>query len=264
MACIRSALALTAVALFLGCSLGVDAHGYPPRTFIIGGEQGWSNGYSNFTEWQQTTSLRVGDIVVFKYQWPHAVSRFRTQNQFIACNEAQGTLISPYFGFNVTSFGTRLINITVTSRPQYFFCNTGDHCTLGMKVKIKAQAKKDTLPAPAPLTAAPGHTPLIWVEGGYDNANTTVWMANVGRKLKVGAKVEFVFKCCHNVFQFKNKTAYEACDFTGATYLGASPDTLDSPPIPNYKPVVVTKKRTPQYFGCAKQYHCFSGMKVMI
>eukprot|EP01001_Neometanema_parovale_P011055 NODE_7295_length_777_cov_44.279817_g7054_i0.p1 GENE.NODE_7295_length_777_cov_44.279817_g7054_i0~~NODE_7295_length_777_cov_44.279817_g7054_i0.p1 ORF type:complete len:188 (+),score=65.55 NODE_7295_length_777_cov_44.279817_g7054_i0:103-666(+) len=64
----------------------------------------------------------------------------------------------------------------------------------------------------------------------------------------------------HTVHQFASVTAYNACDFTGATELKASTvGTTAAPGSYTYTAAAGT-----HYFGCATAGHCASGQKIEV
>ena len=55
---------------------------------------------------------------------------------------------------------------------------------------------------------------VAWTIKAYDDMQVTD-----------GCKVTFTYTSAHNLYEFASAAAYDACDFTGATELGASGPT---------------------------------------
>ena len=99
-------------------------------------------------------------------------------------------------------------------------------------------------PSPSSSTTGTATTTLTW----------TIPMAPQDRTLPNG-NYEFVWTGTHNVYAFNDKEAYDTCDFTRATLVGA------------VSPVVVRASSQPtgtMYYGCEVSGHCGAGQKIAI
>ena len=70
---------------------------------------------------------------------------------------------------------------------------------------------------------------------------------------KKPAALIFKWKGYHNVFKFKDKTAFDNCDFSGAENLGDKSGVK-----------FTTKKAGTYYFGCEVGAHCKYGQKLAV
>ena len=68
--------------------------------------------------------------------------------------------------------------------------------------------------------------------------------------VKSGEVLKFEWTGGHNVYQMKDKATFDACDFTGATNLGAT------------SPVYHTMGADTTYFACQVGLHCKNGQKL--
>ena len=68
--------------------------------------------------------------------------------------------------------------------------------------------------------------------------------------VKSGEVLKFVWSGGHNVYQMKDKAAFDACDFSGGTNLGAA------------SPVYHTMGAATTYFACKVGSHCSIGQKL--
>ena len=93
----------------------------------------------------------------------------------------------------------------------------------------------------APVTPS---TSINWVKGFSGKADDQTMDVKSGEVLK------FVWTGGHNVYQMKDKAAFDACDFTAATNLGAT------------SPVYHTMGAATTYFACKVGAHCNSGQKL--
>ena len=71
---------------------------------------------------------------------------------------------------------------------------------------------------------------------------------------EVGDVVTFTYSASHDVWQFNDEAAFEACDFSSATMLA---DKRDSP-------FDVTVTSPSMFIGCSVGSHCRSGQKVVL
>jgi len=120
----------------------------------------------------------------------------------------------------------------------------------------EAFGKAEACAAPATPTSAPTLAPtmaytLDWNAGFADtNARAATY--------KAGTKLTFSWtggSNSHNVVLMTGKAAFDSCDFTGGTNLGAS------------SPVTYTISREatqPLYFACSVGSHCNSGQKLAV
>ena len=85
---------------------------------------------------------------------------------------------------------------------------------------------------------------------GMSTKEQSVALKTDGKKAAVLA---FKWSGYHNVFQFKDKTAFLKCDFTGAKDLGDKSGVK-----------FTTRKAGTYYFGCEVYGHCQYGQKLMV
>lgn len=80
------------------------------------------------------------------------------------------------------------------------------------------------------------------------------------QKLSVfdGDMVEFLWKGTHNVYQMKDKTAFDACDFVGSTPVGNTFGTS------GVREVISSGDGTIHYFACKVGSDCSGGQKLAI
>ena len=71
--------------------------------------------------------------------------------------------------------------------------------------------------------------------------------------MSVGDTVKFTWSGTHNVYKMASKTAYDNCDFTGATNQGST-----SPVAVSISEAGVT------YYACKVGSHCQANQKIMI
>ena len=93
----------------------------------------------------------------------------------------------------------------------------------------------------APVTPS---TSINWVKGFSGKAEDQTMDVKSGEVLK------FVWTGGHNVYLMKDKAAFDGCDFTAATNLGAT------------SPVLHTMGAATTYFACKVGAHCNSGQKL--
>ena len=85
---------------------------------------------------------------------------------------------------------------------------------------------------------------IPWTKGFSGKAEDQTMAVNNGDVLK------FVWAGNHNVYQMKDKATFDACDFAGATNLGAA------------SPVYTTMGAATTYFACKVGSHCSNGQKL--
>ena len=103
--------------------------------------------------------------------------------------------------------------------------------------------------SPAPSAAGVIHVP--WLAGfGTDAAA----VAARSKAAHVGDSLHFMWggTTVHNVYMMANKAAFDSCDFTGATNLGA------------VSPIAYTLTELPTYFACQIPGHCAAGQKLAV
>ena len=112
----------------------------------------------------------------------------------------------------------------------------------------------------AALTAATGNTWTVGGETSYWNGCCT---ANYGLTVTVGDKLSFGYGASHNVWQMASETAYNDCNFTGATELAGTTHGGGSGNEPNlYEAVVTTAGQL--FIACKIGVHCTGNQKVTI
>merc|ERR1719478_1687626 len=99
-------------------------------------------------------------------------------------------------------------------------------------------------PTPPPTVA----TRAVDWNAGFSDADKRKMSANTGDKLK------FSWTGGHNVYLMASKAAFDACNFTGGTNLGAT------------SPVSYTVPQSSEkiYFGCEVGMHCSAGQKLAV
>ena len=112
----------------------------------------------------------------------------------------------------------------------------------------------------AALTAATGTT---WTVGGDTNYWNGCCAANYGLTVTVGDKLSFGYSAAHNVYRMASETAYNDCDFTGATELASTSHGGGSGSTPNLYEAVVSSAGT-LYIACQVSSHCQYNQKVTI
>ena len=118
----------------------------------------------------------------------------------------------------------------------------------------RCDASSDTGSASAPLPAPPTTpttptTPTVehsipWTKGLSGKAEDQTMAVKSGEVLK------FVWSGGHNVYQMKDKAAFDSCDFSGGTNLGGA------------SPVLHTMGAATTYFACKVGSHCSNGQKL--
>eukprot|EP00966_Prymnesium_polylepis_P024990 576154-Prymnesium_polylepis.1 len=82
--------------------------------------------------------------------------------------------------------------------------------------------------------------------------------------IEVGDKLSFMYSEHHNVYLMASQTAYDSCDFTGATALALeSQGGLTSSTTPNLYEAVATSAGT-LYIACQVGSHCAAGQKITV
>jgi len=92
--------------------------------------------------------------------------------------------------------------------------------------------------------------------------NWTIGFSEVEEHQKLlvldGDMVEFLWKGIHNVYQMKDKTAFDACDFVGSKPVGKTFETS------GVRQVIKSADGTIHYFACKVGSHCFGGQELAI
>merc|ERR1711865_359684 len=103
-------------------------------------------------------------------------------------------------------------------------------------------------------TRSPTHSPTLtlsridWTAGFSDPSARQMPAA-------CGSRISFEWSGAHNVYSFPSSTAFEACDFSGATLIGQqSPVMFD----------IDDSVTGTLYFGCSVSSHCSMGQKVAL
>ena len=99
-------------------------------------------------------------------------------------------------------------------------------------------------PVPPPSTGGGAPTSVIWTKGFSGRAEDQTM------DVKSGEVLEFEWKGAHNVYRMQDKAAFDACDFSTATKLGA------------VSPLLHTMGTATTYFACNVGAHCNSGQKL--
>lgn len=99
-------------------------------------------------------------------------------------------------------------------------------------------------PVIPPTTGGGASTSVIWTKGFSGRAEDQTM------DVKSGEVLEFEWKGTHNVYRMQDKAAFDACDFSTATKLGAA------------SPLLHTMGTATTYFACNVGAHCNSGQKL--
>jgi len=167
-----------------------------------------------------STSVDVGEPVTFVYSTSHDVWQFNDFSAYEACDFGRATQLADR--------GDSPFTVNAPAGNSYYGCDVGSHCINGNQ--------KIELVAPALKSAA---QTIQWSTGsGY--ASTSV---------AVGEPVTFVYSSSHDVWQFADFAAYQACDFGRATNLGGRTDS----------PFTVNAPAGNTYYGCDVGSHCING-----
>jgi len=170
-----------------------------------------------------STDVAVGEDVTFVYSTSHDVWQFDDFAAYEACDFGRATQIADR--------GDSPFTVSAPAGNSYYGCDVGSHCSSGNQ-KIELVAPTSTLKSAMAQE-------ISWSTGsGY--ASTSV---------SEGEEVTFVYSSSHDVWQFDDFNAYQACDFGRATQIadrGDSPFTLAAP-------------AGNSYYGCDVGSHCSSG-----
>merc|ERR1711990_106044 len=206
---------------YIGCSKGSYCRN--GQKVAINGAK--SKAVSN-VDWKVTSydgvTAAAGDSVVFTYSSSHDVYEFSDKAAFDACDFGSATLLG----------GTRDSPYTLeVTGTHYIGCSKGSHCRNGQKVAINGA--KSLIKASYSVD---------WKVADYDDISATS-----------GDTVSFSYSSSHDVYEFNDKAAYDACDFSSATLIGGTRDS----------PVDFAVTGT-AYLGCSKGSHCRNGQKIAI
>merc|ERR1711871_115578 len=116
-------------------------------------------------------------------------------------------------------------------------------------------------PPPPPPAPTPSPTPAtLYVDGA-----TGTWSVQQYPKVnaKIGDKVVFKYSSAHNVYEMATKSAYDKCDFTGATELASTSQGGGSGALPNQY-IYQCKTQGDTYIACQVGSHCVAGQKVVV
>ena len=108
--------------------------------------------------------------------------------------------------------------------------------------------------AAATTTVTIGTSPQFWSAMNQNPSSYSV---------AVGDKLSFKYSNYHNVYLMASETAYNDCDFTGATELASTSHGGGSGSTPNQYEAVVSSAGT-LYIACEVSGHCDAGQKVTI
>jgi len=211
---------------FLGCSVGSHCSRSGQKIKVSAAKSTKSD---TSVSWSATSYnnivASVGDTITLTYSSSHDVYEFANEAAFDACDFSSATLLG---GSRDSPFV-----YTVTSGDAYLGCSVGSHCSRsGQKIKISGAAK-----------SAKADSSVSWSATSYNDVTASV-----------GDVITFTYSSSHDVLEFPDKAAFDACDFSNAVLLG---DTRDSP----YEYVV----NGTAYLGCSKGSHCSrSGQKIAI
>ena len=138
--------------------------------------------------------------------------------------------------------------------PEYTDLSAGVDCSMAT-VSAGACGAEDhgahDHPTTSPDPSANGLTHVQWLAGfGTDAAA----VAARSKTAHVGDSLHFMWggDNAHNVHMMANKAAFDSCDFTGATNLGA------------VSPVEYKLTALPTYFACQIPGHCAAGQKLAV
>jgi hypothetical protein len=117
-------------------------------------------------------------------------------------------------------------------------CAADATCTAGVNTACVATANTVCNPS------TPFNHSIPWTKGFSGKAEDQTMPVKSGEVLK------FVWTGGHNVYQMKDKAAFDACDFSGGTNLGGA------------SPVYHTMGAATTYFACKVGAHCLNGQKL--
>jgi len=181
-------------------------------------EISWSTG-SGYA----STAVAEGEAVTFTYSSSHDVWQFDDFNAYQACDFGRATQIADR--------GDSPFTLLAPAGNSYYGCDVGSHCSSGnQKIELVAPSKLQTVKRAIDINWATG--------SGYASTSASV-----------GEDVTFTYSSSHDVWQFDDFAAYEACNFRSATKIadrGDSPFTIQAAPGNSY-------------YGCDVGSHCSSG-----
>ena len=133
-------------------------------------------------------------------------------------------------------------------------CAARSTCTTGVNTTCVATANTVCNP-PTPFDHS-----IPWTKGFSGKAEDQTMSVKNGEVLK------FVWTGGHNVYLMKDKAAFDACDFSGGTYLGwlleGDVDVAYHTMGEDYDDSNEEKDATTQYFACKVGAHCLNGQKL--
>merc|ERR1711907_376626 len=116
-------------------------------------------------------------------------------------------------------------------------------------------------PTAAPIPTAAPTTATLLVGDSSATWSTGITYATVAAAL--GDTVVFEYSASHDVYHMASSTAYDSCDFTGATMLASASQGGGSGSYPNsYSYTCSTTGNV--YVACSVGSHCSAGQKVQI
>jgi hypothetical protein len=107
-----------------------------------------------------------------------------------------------------------------------------------------AYAKRGWTPPPCPAAGLQQHS-INWNAGFTDSAARA-------KKAKIGDLLTFSWSGMHDVYVLSSKGAFDSCDLTNATKIGAA------------SPTKYTISSLPVYFACQVGAHCKAGQKLAV
>ncbi|KAG5525900.1 hypothetical protein RHGRI_032260 [Rhododendron griersonianum] len=126
-ALVAAAVALVCLSLVLNFEVAQARIKKPPRTYIVGGDKGWTFGVGG--RWPvKEQHFRAGDTLVFKYA--------AEQHNVLVVNKAgYHSCKAPA---NAPSYWTGNDYITLVKGHNFFMCGFPGHCRAGMRISVKA------------------------------------------------------------------------------------------------------------------------------
>ncbi|XP_078176150.1 mavicyanin-like [Carex rostrata] len=123
--------------------------------YTVGAPSGSWNLQTNLTQWAESNTFHVGDVLNFSYNPSEHDVLEVTQANFDSCNTSNP--ISTY------TDGNTVITLTEVG-SRYFICGFTGHCSAGQKVQINVVSGSSTSPSPtsgstSPVASPPGGSP---------------------------------------------------------------------------------------------------------
>ncbi|XP_078175924.1 uclacyanin 1-like [Carex rostrata] len=117
-------------------------------SYTVGSPSGSWDLQTNLTQWAESNTFKVGDVLTFTYSSSQHDVLEVTQANFDSC-----TASNPIATHND---GNTMVTLSAVG-TRYFICGITGHCSGGMKVQINAVS--GSTPSPAPTSGGPTSSP---------------------------------------------------------------------------------------------------------